>query len=477
MDAVVFAVLVSKPGNTQVDFSVNDVPKAKFRITNVVKGGDFTKTGDTIETIFFGDAKPGDSFMVMGVDPPGIMWSTPLLITPKGKKYLDTLPTLPVNGVKRLEFFQDYFEDSDEMLARDAYDEFAKAPYDQVVALKSKMSRENLIGWINDPNIPASRKRLYLTMLGVCGLKGDLPFLESLMKSDDRQKKAGLDAMIACYLAIKGPDGMPLIENLFLKNKEAEYADTYAAIAALRFHGSSQSDIIPKDRLVDGLEHMLTRPKLADLVIPDLARWEDWEVMDELVTLFKTADEKSSWVRVPVVNYLRACPLPAAKLRLKELEKIDPDAIRRANTFFPLPASNDSADSEDAEKSKKADEPAAATENGSKEASDSANSAVDLEENTGSTMIAPSREPIVASFVSTKIPQRSPIERTSPAPATNSNSSRTKTQAESEKAPALVAQVGGYGWILTLIIPTIVCSLLFLLMWGVLTGNVTRLTA
>jgi hypothetical protein len=86
---------------------------------------------------------------------------------------------------------------------------------------------------------------------------------------------------------------------------------------------------------VKSLHHMLERPELADLVIPDLARWEDWGAIDELMTLYKTADEKSSWVRVPVVNYLRACPLPRAKDLLKECEKIDPAAYKRATTWFP----------------------------------------------------------------------------------------------------------------------------------------------
>jgi hypothetical protein len=96
---------------------------------------------------------------------------------------------------------------------------------------------------------------------------------------------------------------------------------------------------------------MLDRPQLADLVIPDLARWEDWEAMPRLVELFKTADEKSSWVRVPVINYLRACPLPEAKKYMAELEKIDPAAVRRANSFFPfLPSSGGDAKSTDTEK-------------------------------------------------------------------------------------------------------------------------------
>jgi hypothetical protein len=103
---------------------------------------------------------------------------------------------------------------------------------------------------------------------------------------------------------------------------------------ALRFHGS-EGGVIDSKRLVKSLHYMLERPELADLVIPDLAKWEDWTVMDRLFSLYKSADEKNSWVRVPVVNYLRACPLPKAKELLKECEKIDPAAVKRANTFFP----------------------------------------------------------------------------------------------------------------------------------------------
>ncbi len=176
------------------------------------------------------------------------------------------------------------------------------------------MNHDKLVEWIKSPKIPVSRRRLYLTMLGVCGTQDDMPMLEEMIKSKDRQTKGALDALVAAYLTLKGPDGMPLVEDLFLKNKDAEYTDTYATIMALRFHGTEEK-IIPRDRLLEGLRLMLDRPQLADLVIPDLARWEDWSVMDRLVELFKNSDDESSWVRVPVVNYLRACPLPEAKER------------------------------------------------------------------------------------------------------------------------------------------------------------------
>jgi hypothetical protein len=300
------------------------------------------KAAQTIETIYFGDAEKGKSFLIMGVDPPKVMWSTPLMLSDRGKGYVPKLLALPAKGAERLSFFQDYLEDDDEMLARDAYDEFAKAPYAAVKSLRDQMKHGQLVSWIRNPDVPASRRRLYLTMLGVCGQPEDIAMLEDMLQSNDRKMKAGLDAMIGCYLTLRGPEGLPLVERLFLKDKKAEYADTYAAIMALRFHGS-ETDIIPRERILKALQLMLERPQLADLVIPDLARWEDWSVMGRLVKLFKEADDKSSWVRVPVINYLRACPKPEAANYIVELEKIDPAAVKRANTFFPFGSSNSPA--------------------------------------------------------------------------------------------------------------------------------------
>jgi hypothetical protein len=338
MDAVVFARLVKlpprlKPGERARN--AQEVPRASFEVSQVIKGAQHLKNTTLIETIYFGEGKIGSIFLVMAVDPPKLMWSTPLQLSERSQSYIQRMVKLPRNPKERLGFFQDYLEDKDEMLAADAYDEFANAPYDVVKSLKPQLDHGKITDWIRDPNIPASRRRLYLTLLGICGSQDDLPMLETMMKSKDRRMRAGLDALVACYLTLKGPEGMVLVENLFIKNKRSEYADTYAAIMALRFHGT-ETDIIPRERILKAMRYMLERPQLADLVIPDLARWEDWTQVDRLVKLFKDADEKTSWVRVPVINYLRQCPLPVASERIKELEKVDPAAVKRANTFFPF---------------------------------------------------------------------------------------------------------------------------------------------
>lgn len=332
-DAVVLVELShAPPADTSGD---GKLEKSKFKIVDVIKGETHLGNTQPIELLYYGEGKLGDRFLMMGVDPPELAWTTPTLLNAAREKYIHTVPTLPPEGAPRLKFFQDFLESDDELLARDSYDEFARAPYQNVIDLKDQMDHDQLVKWIKDPEIPASRRRLYLTMLGVCGDRADADMLETMLRSDDKKLQSGLDAMIACYLRLRGEEGLPLVEELYLRNKETEYADTYSAIMALRFHGE-ETDIIPRERIAKSMHVMLDRPELADLVIVDLARWEDWSVMDRLVELFKNADDKSSWVRVPVVRYLMACPKDEAKKHLTDLEKIDEGAVRRAKTFFPF---------------------------------------------------------------------------------------------------------------------------------------------
>ena len=330
MDAVVIAI------STQ-DASERDAETGKLmmKVVQVLKGGDLVQVGDELEAIYYGDVTKGRRFMLSGVDPPQLQWSC-LPVTERAETYIGKMNALEDDDLVRLKFYYQFLQDEESMLARDAYDEFAIAPYDAVKKLAPEMDHDQLVKWISDPEMPTDRKRLYLTLLGVCGGKDDLSMLEKMLRSTSKSSKGGLDAMIACYLTLGGESGLGLINELFLANKQAPYADTYQAIMAIRFHGT-EGDVIPRSALVESLHHVLDRKDLADLVIPDLARWNDWSQINRLVNLFETADPDNNWVRVPVVNYLRACPLDSAKKALKKIEKIDPESVRRANTFFSIP--------------------------------------------------------------------------------------------------------------------------------------------
>jgi len=105
---------------------------------------------------------------------------------------------------------------------------------------------------------------------------------------------------------------------------------------ALRFHGT-EGDVLAKPRILQAFSLLFDNIQMADLVIPDFARWEDWSHLDRLTAMYKSNEAKTSYVRTPIIRYALACPLPAAKKALEEYQQIDPGAYKRAMTSMPQP--------------------------------------------------------------------------------------------------------------------------------------------
>jgi len=326
----VVAKLIEKPEPPSADSY--DFPDGKFEIVGVLKGKELVTTGMTFKTQIVGVYPVGQKFLVMGQGVPDISWTTPIKATERVFEYLQEIRKLPESGPDRLVFFQQYFEDKEKILAFDAYDEFAAAPYEDLLAMKDQMQREKLLEYIQSPKTTINRRRLYFTMLGVCGQTKDIEMLEGLIKSDSRKQQAGLDALIGCYLKLNGKKGLPLIVEKFLGNEDADYVDLTNVMEALRFM-ATETDVLSTDDIVPAVRTILDHPDHADIVIEDLARWGDWSVMEKLVKRFKNLDEDSNWQRVPILAYLLECPKPEAVEHLKELKKIDPQAFERASFY------------------------------------------------------------------------------------------------------------------------------------------------
>lgn len=374
-DAVVLAKLVKEastgPANDKLGVANPNAGTAIFKVEEVIRG-DKVKSGQEIDVVYFGPADREQFFMISGIGNEKLDWLTPLPLSSAGVEYARKLPSVPASGADRLAFFQDYLEHPDPLLAQDAYDEFGRAPYQELHDLKPRIYHEKLVKWIQDPEVSPSRRRLYFTMLGVCGNERDVPMLEKLIvsdyptkqpfveqlvqtgltmggpvglpawaelvKLDERRKKLGLDALVACYLTLRGGDGLDLIDRLFLKNDKVEYQYTYSIVMALRFHGDEATSNVPHERLLASMRLLLNDPDFADQVPIDLSRWKDWSVLDRLVGMYKKADA-NGYIRQPVVSYLTvASEEPGdvgtrAKAALVELEKLDPEGVKQARSL------------------------------------------------------------------------------------------------------------------------------------------------
>ena len=191
--AAVIARLVEPPAAGSLSpRAEGPLPKGKFAVVEVLKGASLVDEagllgagGKPIETIMLEENPVGSLFLLMGVEPPTLVWSSPIQLSEKAVAYLKKLGDLPEKGPDRLAFFQQYLEDPDETLARDAYDEFAVAPYDDVRGLESRMDPTQLLAWIENPKVQANRRRLYATMLGACGTKADAERIAAILEGEN----------------------------------------------------------------------------------------------------------------------------------------------------------------------------------------------------------------------------------------------------------------------------------------------------
>jgi hypothetical protein len=349
-DFAVFAQYVETP---QVDPGINDPEayKSSFRIEEILKGAQEIGEEETARVLFFPgeSANPGDRYLMHGnwVESDDqtsmiIRWTTPIAVTDEAIEYLHRMWKLPKEDVQRLIEAKAYLQSSDPMLRRDAFDEFGKAPYELLEELSPVLDKNTLITKIQDLRTDPNIKKLYYTLLTICGTQEELPFLKSQIDKEKVNASESLPAIIACYLSLSGAEGLPFIEKTYLMEEGSDHERRAGAtITALRFHGQEAS-VIDRDKIVEIFLRMLQRPTLGARILSDLARWEDWSAVDQVAEMFLNAEGDALWIREPAVRYLLVCPTKNAEDYIPKLEKIDALAVQNGRRFA-LPRTMSSA--------------------------------------------------------------------------------------------------------------------------------------
>jgi len=270
--------------------------------------------------------------LLMSFSSDPIQWSPPLPVTKSAADYLRGLVELPAEGRSRLEYFLPFLGSTDSLIADDAYNEFAKRPMNEIGQIRTQLDREVLIAILRDPATKPRLRSLAWMLLSLCGLPSDTRLFEEVICRRDLSTESieiDLAASMACFIVLGGETSLRRIERDFLHDRSVSISNAHAAISAIRVVGQ-EFDCQTKYRLSRVLQIALARPEVADFVIPDLARWEDWTAFDILEQLFFDADEDTSFVRIPIINYMRLCPHPNASAVFTQMEKVDPNSARRA---------------------------------------------------------------------------------------------------------------------------------------------------
>ena len=102
-----------------------------------------------------------------------------------------------------------------------------------------------------------------------------------------------------------------MIEQQYIKDRGRSLDEITEAVSALRVHGQSPG-VVSRARIQTSY-HLLLRERapLAELIVDDCARWEDWSVAPQLMAIY--ASGQQPWNNTLIMNYLHACPLDSVK--------------------------------------------------------------------------------------------------------------------------------------------------------------------
>ena len=75
------------------------------------------------------------------------------------------------------------------------------------------------------------------------------------------------------------------------------------------------------------MEFALARNDLADLVIEDMRRWQDWDLTPSVLALFGKKGFDAPIMRRAIVRYALSCPRDEAKRLIADLKTKDPQLI------------------------------------------------------------------------------------------------------------------------------------------------------
>lgn len=348
-------VLYGVPSNPQIKREADgrEISTTDFTIEEVVKNDPFLKNKKTLTLPrYIPPSTNGPEKFLVFCDLNNDQADTYLYLTAKDGalvKYLKEAIKLDDKDVsKKLRFYFNYLDHFDNEIATDAYKEFGKADYADVVKMMKDYGddamRKRLQAWLKDPNTAIYRYGLLGLMLGLCGKPEDGAVFLSLLNDPDKSLISGIDGILAGYILVDQTAGWKYTKDL-ASSTDKDFNKRYAALRTIRFLWESHIGHVPETDLLNAMEQFLAQGDIADLAIEDLRKWKQWKFTNKIIEQARRDTHTAPIVQRAVLRYMLSVPKDqTAADYVAAVRKDHPEKIKDAQEILDLEKASETSD-------------------------------------------------------------------------------------------------------------------------------------
>ena len=233
----------------------------------------------------------------------------------------------PKDVTGNLQFFFRYLENSDPVIARDAFLEFAKVSDAEIARVAGKLDPVKLRRWLTDDKTPAERLSVYALLLGACGTDADARFLHSLLEKSSERTINAYDGILGGYIHLKPREGWDLAYELLRDSRKSLPIRLAVARTVSFFQGARPKE--SRENVLKCLDAMISQGELADIAVEDLRRWEIRDRTRDILGLYGKKGYDAPLMQRAIVRYALSCKNdPGARAFLDERRRAEPDVVK-----------------------------------------------------------------------------------------------------------------------------------------------------
>ncbi len=232
----------------------------------------------------------------------------------------------PKDRPAALLYFFRYLDHAEQVIANDAYLEFAKATDQEVGQVARRLEPARLRKLIQDPATPANRLGLFAFLLGACGNDADAVFLTGLVKNPTERTLSALDGALGGYMQLRPREGWQLVQDI-LRDSKRPFSQRCAAIGTVRFYHQWKGKEIDRE-VLRAMSVLLDQGDIADMAIEDLRMWKLWDLTPSVLAQYGKKTHDAPIMRRTIVRYALCCPREDAARFVGQRRKQEPDLVK-----------------------------------------------------------------------------------------------------------------------------------------------------